>query len=239
MPSNDVFIFKQFVIKQHKCAMKVNTDAVLLGAWTQPNNSATILDIGTGTGVIAMMLAQKSKAKILAIDIDTDSAEQAIENVLESKFNTQIEVKNISFQNFILSSNAKFDLIITNPPYFTHSLKNNNKKLTIARHNDALTFIELLTGVKKVMSKKGKFNLILPTNEAKQFAELAKKEGLYLSKLLRIKTKTKSEIEKRHIMQFEFKESEFSESQLTIEDETKKEYTSEYVALTKEYYVQF
>ncbi|MBS1651811.1 MAG: methyltransferase domain-containing protein [Bacteroidetes bacterium] len=219
--------------------MKVNTDAVLLGAWTQPNNSATILDIGTGTGVIAMMLAQKSKAKILAIDIDTDSAEQAIENVLESKFNTQIEVKNISFQNFILSSNAKFDLIITNPPYFTHSLKNNNKKLTIARHNDALTFIELLTGVKKVMSKKGKFNLILPTNEAKQFAELAKKEGLYLSKLLRIKTKTKSEIEKRHIMQFEFKESEFSESQLTIEDETKKEYTSEYVALTKEYYVQF
>src|SRR4051794_2006476 len=119
---NDCFEFKKFKIKQDKCAMRVSTDAVLLGAWVIPNGSRNILDIGTGTGVIALMLAQKSNANILAIDIDKDSTEQAKLNVAESIFSSKVEVRHSSFQELVSTSDQKYSLIVTNPPYFIDSL---------------------------------------------------------------------------------------------------------------------
>jgi tRNA1Val (adenine37-N6)-methyltransferase len=236
--SNASFAFKQFTIKQDKCAMKVGTDAVLLGAWISPNGSKKILDIGTGTGIIAMMLAQKSKADILAIDIDKDSTEQASVNIAESAFRN-IEVKNLSLQAMASTSDEKFDLIVTNPPYFIDSLKSSNDNRTIARHADLLPFEDLIAGVKKLLGEKGKFCLILPTKEAMIFREMAKQKGLYLSKLLRVRTRSDKDTEKRHLMQFEFKETEFSESTLIIESDRNMKYTDEYKELTKDYYINF
>lgn len=237
--ANDSFAFKQFTIKQDKCAMKVSTDAVLLGAWVTPNGSKTILDIGTGTGVIALMLAQKSNAKITAIDIDKDSTEQARANVAESIFREKVEVVHSSFQVMSNIYSEKFNLIVTNPPYFVDSLKNADDTKKFARHNDLLPFEELIMGVKKMLDEKGKFCLILPKNEAVIFRDIAKQKGLYLSKLMRVKTKPSIETEKRHLMQFEFKETEFSESTLTIESDRHFDYTEEYKELTKDYYLNF
>lgn len=238
--SNASFAFKKFTIKQDKCAMKVGTDAVLLGAWVIPNGSKTILDIGTGTGVISLMLAQKTNAAIVAIDIDKDSTEQAAVNVAESDFRDRVEVKHLSFQELARTTESKFDLIVTNPPYFIDSLKNqeDNSRKT-ARHNDHLPFEDLIGGVKKLLNDKGKFCLILPKNEAAIFRKIAEQKGLYLSKLLRIRTRADKESEKRHLMQFEFKETEFSESTLVLEENESGSYTAAYKEFTKDYYLNF
>lgn len=236
---NDSFEFKKFKIRQDRCAMKVGTDAVLLGAWVIPNGSANILDIGTGTGIIALMLAQKSNAPIVAIDIDKDSTEQAKLNVAESTYASQIKVEHISFQDLTLNSTQKFDLIVSNPPFFVDSLKSTNDGRTMARHNDLLSFEDLLKGVKKLLNEKGKFCLILPKNEALVFRDLATSKGLYLSKLMRIRTRPEKDSEKRHLMQFEFKETEFSESTLVIEADSHRNYTEEYKKFTQDYYMKF
>jgi tRNA1Val (adenine37-N6)-methyltransferase len=237
--SNDSFEFKKFKIRQDKCAMRVSTDAVLLGAWVSPNGTRNILDIGTGTGVIALMLAQKSSAIITAIDIDKESTEQARLNVAESIFAEQIDVQHFSFQELVKNSEKKFDLIVTNPPYFIDSLKNSSDTRSIARHTDTLSFDDLISGVKKLLHEKGKFCLILPKNEALLFREKAEGMGLYLSKLLRIRTRMEKDTEKRHLMQFEFKQSEFSESTLVIEADSHRNYTEEYKQLTRDYYLNF
>lgn len=220
--------------------MKVSTDAVLLGAWVNPIKNSHILDVGTGTGVIALMLAQKSPDFfVTAIDIDKESTEQAKENVDASPFKDQVKVEHISFQELSQKQGLKYNLIVTNPPYFIDSLKSNDDTRKIARHNDSLSFMDLINGVKKLLDEKGKFCLILPNNEAKLFREMAQSKGLYLSKLMRVKTHPDKDIEKRHLMQFEFRESEFSESTLLIEEETPRNYTREYRELTREYYISF
>ncbi len=237
--SNSTFAFKQFVIQQDRCAMKVGTDAVLLGAWVNPHESKNILDIGTGTGVIALMLAQKSNANILAIDIDKESCEQASINFRESKFTAQLNVENKSLQEFVKSSHQKFDLIVTNPPFFVDSLRSSDSNRSNARHADLLPFSELIDGVKSLLSDKGKFCLILPKTEALKFRELAEAKSFHLSKLLRVRTRLDKDEEKRQIMQFEFHPSEFSESTLVIEKDSRMSYTEEYKNLTKDYYVNF
>jgi len=238
MPSTS-FAFKQFVINQDKCAMKVGTDAVLLGAWVFPNGSKQILDIGTGTGVVALMLAQKTEAHIDAIDIDENAFFQASQNVQESKFSTQIAVIHSSLQEFAKKSEKKYNLIVTNPPYFEQSLKSTDEKRSFARHADVLPFEELIDGVKKILDPKGKFCLILPILEAEKFRDLAQKKGLFLSKLLRVKSKISKDTDKRHIMQFEFTPTEFSEQTIAIELEERHQYTDEYKELTKDYYLNF
>lgn len=239
--SNVSFAFKKFNIKQDKCAMKVGTDAVLLGAWVLPNGSRQILDIGTGTGIISLMLAQKSTtASIIAIDIDKESTEQATVNVAESDFRNRVEVRHTSFQDLARTSDLKFDLIVTNPPYFIDSLKNQaESSRKTARHTDLLPFEDLISGVKKLLNEKGKLCLILPKNEAAIFRKMAELKGLYLSKLLRIWTKPVKESEKRHLMQFEFKETEFSESTLILEENESRNYTQAYREFTRDYYLNF
>jgi tRNA1Val (adenine37-N6)-methyltransferase len=236
---NTSFAFKQFIIKQDKCAMKVGTDAVLLGAWILPNGSKHILDIGTGTGVISLMLAQKSVAHIDAIDIDENACLQATQNVQESKFAHRVTVSHISLQDYAKTEDKKYDLIVTNPPYFEQSLKSSDEQRSQARHADVLPFEELLDGVIKLLSEKGKFCLILPTLEAEKFRALAEKRGLHLSKLLRVKSRTDKHTDKRHLMQFEIKPSEFSEKSIAIEEEVRHQYTDDYKELTRDYYTNF
>ncbi len=236
---NTSFAFKQFIIKQDKCAMKVGTDAVLLGAWVMPNGSKYVLDIGTGTGVITLMLAQKTEAHIDAIDIDEYAVIQAKQNALGSNFKDQITVTQISLQEYAKNCNRKYNLIVTNPPYFEQSLKSSDEQRSHARHADVLPFEELLDGVLKLLDEKGKFCLILPTLEAEKFRALAEKRGLHLSKLLRVKSRIDKDTDKRHLMQFEVKPTEFSEKTIAIELSERHQYTEDYKELTKDYYVNF
>lgn len=237
--SQQTFVFKKFSLHQHKCAHKVGTDAVLIGSWAQVNEANSILDIGTGTGIIALMMAQKSHANIDAIDIEQGSFEQASENASHSIWAKRIKVYQSSLQDFANSTSKKYDVIITNPPYFVDSSKAPDEERSRARHTDTLTFLDLIVGVKKILNDKGMFYIILPTKEAIDFKALAEKNNLHLVKLLRIKTKSTNQLEKRHIMLFKFVKGSFTEQILSIENEGRHNYTEEYKQLTGDFYLHF
>lgn len=236
--SSQGFDFKQFTILQDKCAMKVGTDAVLLGAWVETAAAKKILDIGTGTGIIAIMLAQKSDAKVDAIDIDETAFEQAVQNVGNCKWKSQINVFHISLQKCSVIDGDKYDLIVSNPPYFVDSSKASEESRTNARHTDQLSFDELLDGVLKLLSPTGAFYVILPTKESQLFSEIAAKENLFLTKCTRIITRT-DKPEKRLLMKFEFIQKEVAEDSIIIEKDARHSYTDEYKELTKDYYLAF
>jgi len=238
--SSSNFAFKQFSIRQDKCAMKVGTDGVLLGAWVKTDNVQRILDVGTGTGLIALMLAQKSQAFIDAIDIDELACAQARENVMESRWPERVRVLQVSLQEYAARSETRYDLIVSNPPYFADSTKALQEARTKARHADLLPFVALIDGVAQLLDKNGTFCVILPVKEGELFRDIAAERKLFLNKLVRIKT-TPEKTEKRLIMQFGFARKTFSESTLVIEKDNLNEqhYTDEYRELTKEYYLYF
>ena len=236
MPDNQ-FRFKQFVIHQGKSAFKVGTDGVLLGASANITGCKRILDIGSGTGLIAIMLAQRSDAEVVAIEPDHDSFIQANENVRLCKWRNRIKVENTDLQNFFPGS-MKFDLIVTNPPYFSDSLKNPDPRKSSARHNDSLTSDEILKGVTKLMEDEGRFQLIMPYVEGNLFIAEASEYNLYCNSTLKIKPLPTSEV-RRLIMTFSRGRSLPSERFLTIEKGPRHEFTEEYVNLTKDFYLKF
>ncbi len=236
--SNQEFVFKQFKITQDKCAMKVGTDAVLLGSWVNTSHAKKILDIGTGTGIIALMLAQKSSANIDAIDIDNGAFIQASENANACKWKNRIEVHQISLQEFAKNNNQQYDLIVSNPPYFVDSSKALEESRTNARHTDQLPFVDLLNGILKLLLPTGKFYVILPTKESELFRELAERNKLYLTKLTRVITRA-DKPEKRVLMRFEFIHKPFSEDSIVIENDERHSYSNDYKELTKDYYLNF
>ena len=233
------FIFKKFTVFQHKCAHKVGTDAVLIGAWARVGKAKFVLDVGTGTGIIALMMAQKSQAQIDAIDIEQSSFEQALENAAHSHWHNRIRVLRHSLQDFIKAASKKYDIIISNPPYFVDSYKAPDEERKHARHNDTLPFLDLIEGVKHLLNKDGKFYIILPTKEAQDFKTLAEKKGLHLVERLRVKTKQLNDAEKRHLMQFSFKATALSDHTISIEKGNHHDYTDEYKLLTGDFYLHF
>jgi len=236
--SSQEFIFKQFKINQDKCAMKVGTDAVLLGSWVDSSKAKTILDIGTGTGIIALMLAQKSEALIDAIDIDPNACMQANENNACCKWKERIHIHHVSLQQYSKVCTTKYDLIVSNPPYFVDSSKASEEARTNARHTDQLPFIDLLNGVLNLLCSTGSFCVILPTKESQLFCEMAKEQKLYLTKITRVFTRA-DKPEKRLLMQFEFTQKNIEENSITIETDIRHSYTDEYKELTKDYYLAF
>lgn len=251
--SYPVFHFKQFSVFQDKCSMKVGTDGVLLGAWTKVPNIPwiRILDIGTGTGIIALILAQKSFTKktqkhsaiiIEAIDIDESSCFQARQNIQESSFSDNIIVIHQSLKDFSQKADPNsYNLIVSNPPFFINSLKSGNKNRNITRHSDiaGLDNDALISSVLKLLSKDGKFSLILPRMEGENFIKEANKAGLYCTKLTRVFSKPGKDCI-RLLMQFEFSQNELIESTLTIETgKGINDFSEEYKALTKEFYLHF
>ncbi len=237
--SHQTFVFKKFNVHQHKSAHKVGTDGVLIGAWAEVSKAKNILDIGTGTGIIALMMAQKSHAQIDAIDIEQGSYEQAKENVAYSAWTDRIKIYHTTLQDFAKSVHKKYDVVITNPPYFVDSSKAPDEERSHARHTDMLPFKELIRGVFSVLNTTGKFYIILPTKEALDFKALAEKEDLHLVKLLRVKTKATNDVEKRHIMLFKFNKEPFTEETISIENEGRHNYTNEYKKLTGDFYLHF
>ncbi len=215
--------------------MKVGTDAVILGSWVNPTNAYRILDIGTGTGLIALMLAQRSSCNIDGVDIDENACIQARENFRISPWFLRMHVFHQSFQELAGQSNLMYDLIVSNPPYFHHASKPSGESRLNARHNDLLAFQELIDGVKKILHNEGKFYLILPTKEGLEFMDLAQNAGLFCRHLVKIRTKP-NKPEKRLIMEFTKDFGTLTEEEIVIQNEDSS-FTDQYIILTKEYYI--
>ena len=185
----DGFRFRQFSVRHDRCAMKVGTDGVLLGAWAPGGRS--ILDIGTGTGLIALMMAQRfPEAHVTGIDIDGDAALQARENAAVSPFAPRIEVAHSSLAGFVAAASPplSFDSIVCNPPFFLHSLKNPDARRSVARHADSLPFADLFRGVAALLAPSGVFSAIVPAEVFEAFTAEASIAGLFVSRLTRVRT---------------------------------------------------
>ena len=235
--ANSYFHFKQFTINQDKCVFKVGTDGVLLGACADIRGAGKILDIGTGTGLIALMLAQRSEAEITAIEPDHDSFEQACDNVRQSKWHERIKVVNTGLQNYDPGA-VRFDLIVTNPPWFTDSLKNPDQGKAAARHNVTLDNTELLTGVSLLLAEDGRFQVIMPYVEGNIFISEAREYGLFCNNILKIKPLPTSGV-RRLILAFSRSRLKPAERFLTIEHGKEHEFTREYINLMKDFYLKF
>jgi tRNA1Val (adenine37-N6)-methyltransferase len=234
--ANSYFSFKQFTIYQDKSAFKVGTDGVLLGAVTDIIGVRSILDIGSGTGLISIMLAQRSDAAITAIEPDLESFIQTAGNVSRCKWNDRIKVEHIDLQKFS-PDQGKYDLIVTNPPYFSGSLKSPDPRKSAARHNDSLTSVELLEGVDRLMNDAGRFQLIMPYVEGNILVAEANKYGLYCNNIQKIRPLPNPEI-RRLILTFSRIRKKPVERFLTIEH-GRHQFTEEYINLTKDFYLKF
>lgn len=218
--------------------MKVGTDGVLLGAWADVSNANRVLDIGTGTGVIALMLAQRNQTvQIEAVEIDSLSAKQAMENAENSPWNNRVTIQNKSFQSFIAESGDKYNLIVSNPPYFNQSLKSPFEHRTLTRHNDSLPYEDLLKGVSSLLETNGKFCGVFPYTEGNVFIALATSFGLYCNKKLNIQSKPNRNT-LRMLIQLEFEKKSLEESTLCIHN-SEGNYTDEYKQLTADFYLAF
>lgn len=235
------FQFKQFSIEQDRCAMKVGTDGVLLGAWaTLTNNPYSILDIGSGTGLIALMLAQRSNAEqIDAIEIDENAYEQCVENFENSSWGDRLFCYHASFQEFVeeMHDEEQYDLIISNPPFYTSSYKSENEQRDLARFEDALPFEHLLQGSSLLLSEKGVFCVIIPFAEEENFISFAKQVDLYPFKISRIKGTPTSET-KRSLIAFSKAKNNNPATDLLVIETSRHEYTQEYINLTREFYLK-
>jgi tRNA1Val (adenine37-N6)-methyltransferase len=238
MGRNNYFQFKQFKIIQEKSAMKVGTDGTLLGAWVNVSGVNTALDVGAGTGLISLMIAQRSAAIVTGIEIEKNAAEEATENVQMSPWQNRVSIKNISFQNFVNNNTEQFDLIVSNPPFFSNSYKNEVVNRAIARHNDLLPFLELIKGAESLLNKMGRLVIILPVIPAKEFIELAKPEGLNLARLTEVKPNAKKETN-RFLMEFTKIKTRQKKDCLIIYNETGSDYTESYKRLTSDFYLKF
>lgn len=239
------FRFKQFTILQDRCAMKVGTDGTLLGAWVDVSGAAKILDIGTGTGLIALMLAQRSPqwygtlspVDIDAVEIDINSSIQARENVERSPWSDRIKVKNYSIQKYIDICQKSYDLIVSNPPFFENASKPAKKARIVARHTDFLTQTNLLQTAVKLLSATGKLAVIYPVEQAQNFQEKAKDFGLFCNRKLYIKPMPNIPI-KRILMELSKKQLPLQENTLTIEAK-KYIYMPEFISLIKDFYLKY
>tara|TARA_R110002111_G_scaffold156629_2_gene223322 strand:- start:159 stop:866 length:708 start_codon:yes stop_codon:yes gene_type:complete len=230
------FNFKKFTIHQDRCALKVGTDGVLLGAWTNCKGAEKILDIGSGTGVISLMLAQRSTAEIIAIEIDKDAAEQSAENFHNSLWNERLTLVHFSIQEYTeLKVRDKFDLIVSNPPF--HSIQKETNQRSTARSEQELNLTELLYSVEELLMPTGKFCVIFPSIRAKELFESAATVELFPSKICTVKGNPNSEV-KRLLVEFQFTKKQPTEHQIVIEKE-RHNYTEEYKDLLKEYLTIF
>lgn len=237
--SNPYFQFKEFVVYHDKSSMQVNTDSVLLGAWTNVANCNSALDIGAGSGLISLMIAQRSNSFIDAIDIDFESVLQAKENFINSKWKDRISSLNISLQDYYKICNKKYDLIISNPPYFSKSLRNPKETKANARHNDSLSFEELIFFSSKMLTKNGLLSLIIPFNESSLIKKIANKNGLYLLRETIVYPKFNSNPKRLLIELANNNSFSIFTSELFIEKNKRHEFSEEYIDLTKDFYLKF
>jgi tRNA1Val (adenine37-N6)-methyltransferase len=231
--SNPCFRFKQFTVRHDLCAMKVGTDGALLGAWADCTGAETILDAGTGSGLIALMLAQRSGAAVHAVDIDGNACEQAGINFRHSPFASRLTVEQAAFQRW--ETPLRFDLIVSNPPYFSTSLKSPDAGRNFARHNDSLPFADLIGKSRALMTAAGKLAVILPFDGFEEFHALALGNGLSLCRKTLVASLPHKPV-KRVLLEYSDRKTDCRENMLFIE-RAPKVYSEEYVRLTEAFYL--
>ncbi|MCX6221765.1 MAG: methyltransferase [Bacteroidia bacterium] len=233
--SNTWFQFKQFLITQENSALKVGTDGVLLGAWCGVTGAKRILDVGTGTGVIALMLAQRSDAEITAVEISEGACLDARHNFQNSPWSERLALYSGDFNNFLKSHALSFDLVVCNPPFFKQSLKSFDLASSIARHDVMLTFEQLITGTKKLLTSQGRLAVILPFEALDDFRETARLAGFYLGRKTTIIPKV-GRPPKRVLLEFSVSVTypEANELMVLLDSQT---YSEKFIELTKEFYL--
>ena len=232
------FQFKQFTVQQDRCAMKVGTDGVLLGAWADLKEApSSILDIGAGTGLIALMLAQRSNAQqIDAIEIDDDAYEQCVENFENSPWNDRLFCYHASLNAFVEEIDEKYDLIVSNPPFYSETMSSGNFAKDKAKQNSFLPFGELIDAAASLLSENGSLQVIVPFKEENHLKTIAKEKNLFVKHITRVKGTPDSNF-KRSLMHFTFHPYIYLSNELIIETERHR-YTSKYTQLTKDFYLK-
>lgn len=238
MPRNNYFQFKRFRVVQEKAAMRISTDGVLIGAWAELNGAGSVLDVGTGTGIIALMAAQRSEAHITGIEIEENAAIEASLNAASSPWSHRISIQHISFQDYVKRSKQKFDRIISNPPYFLNDKRPSRLNHAIARHGDTLSIKVLAEGAAALLSEEGTMSLILPVLTANKFRELAKGHGLFLKKLTEVRHAEDKPVH-RHLMEFGRKNMIPVVDNLTVTFAATGEFSDAYRNLTRDFYLNF
>lgn len=240
MGKNSFFQFKQFTIHQDKCAMKVCTDACTFGAWVDVANAKHILDIGAGTGLLSLMMAQRNAAAVIkAVEVDEEAYRQAVENVADSSFAGQVSLYHTAIQHFDIDE--KFDCIVSNPPFFQSDLRSPDQKVNLAHHAETLTFSDLLLAVDRLMTDDGFLNILLPVDEALVFCQLANKMGMFLRRETTLFHK-KGHPPIRKLMTFrreQVSDSQIVFSYIYIYGEDGKTYDPAFRNLLKDYYLIF
>ena len=231
------FQFKQFTINQERCAMKVGTDGTLLGAWANaPERPCRILDIGTGTGLLALMMAQRyPEASVVGIDIDKDAALQAQENVDASPFSDRITI--IHGDATKIEDKEEFDAIVCNPPYFVDSLICPKDQRTLARHTISLTYEQLMGTAYKLLKNDGVFSIVVPTENNDDIESAAAFAGFLISRICMIKT-TPNKLPKRQLIELRKTRPEDLDFKEVILEEVHNQRSEWYYELTKEFYLK-
>lgn len=238
---NKSFRFKQFEVFHDKCAMKVGTDGVLLGAWARVDNCKTILDVGSGTGLIALMLAQRnSVTDIMAIEIDEVASIQASENIARSPFANRVEVRHISFLDFADTASVKFDAIVTNPPYFINSLLPDNMSRSSARHTNSLSLTDLLSLSSGLLSKGGRLSFIYPYDEISDIERFVVDSNWYVYRRMDVFSTPSAEVPKRLLFEvgLDMPDAGVAEYDSMVIEVDRHVYSDKYVELTREFYLK-
>jgi tRNA1Val (adenine37-N6)-methyltransferase len=235
--ANNYFQFKEFTIHQNKCAMKVCTDACLLGAFvadsiqSKPINN--LLDIGTGTGLLSLLLAQKINTAIDAVEIDPSAYEQAKENIALSPWKESIHIFNSGIVYF--TTDYKYDFIISNPPFFEADLKSDDEKKNFAKHDTSLTLPELLNSINRLLSPDGSFAVLLPYHRVEYFINESKKYSFHLVNKVSVKQTPKHPYF-RAILLFSRVKTVLHTNEICIKNDVGN-YSQEFTALLKDYYL--
>ena len=233
------FAFKQFSVQQDKCAMKIGTDSVLLGAWCPiDNNPFSVLDIGAGTGVLSLMLAQRSHAEqIDALEIDEDAYEQCVENFEASPWSDRLFCFHAGLDEFIEEPEDEYDIIISNPPFYSEDYKTDNSQRDLARFQDAMPFEELVEAADLLLSENGIFAVIIPYKEEERFIDLCAEVELFPVKVTRVKGSHTTPIV-RSLLAFKRYELSTLEADEVIIETARHQYTNDYIDLTKDFYLK-
>ncbi len=220
--------------------MKIGTDGVLLGAWAKIDSAKHILDIGAGTGVIALMAAQKNdQANIVGIEIDEASAKEATNNATNSPWNSRVKILNTSLQDFVKHHNDKFDHILSNPPFFTGGTLSSSQDKTSVRHTVKLSHSDLLRATQSLLSNEGRFSVILPHIEGLRFIEMAKSYNLYPIRQCDVYPDQTKKLERLLITFCKKESSDVIPEVLYIRDSPSSEFSEDYKFLTKDFYLNF
>jgi tRNA1Val (adenine37-N6)-methyltransferase len=235
-----MFQFKQFSINQDRCAMKIGTDAVLLGAWCPiDNNPFSVLDIGAGTGILSLILAQRTHAEqIDAIEIDEEAYEQCVENFESSPWSDRLFCFHAGLDEFIDEPEDEYDIIISNPPFYSEDYKTDNDSRDLARFQDALPFEELVEAADLLLSENGIFAVIIPYKEEERFINLCAETELFPVKITRVKGSHITPIV-RSLLAFKRFELPVLEVDELVIEISRHQYTKEYIELTKDFYLKF